>query len=135
MKKSEFILPLIIGLFFNNLSAIKGQEGARPYLDFHVGAFISLQPDSTFELYASIFLYDSLEVTKVRFVETDSNSLINDFQFNVGSISTVQSQEGWRDGSVIHLPNLIYNPFRKKHYLVELLNSTGILLLQMEKEF
>jgi hypothetical protein len=47
----------------------------------------------------------------------------------------VETAGAWEDSGVVIIDLPHYNPFIRKHYLLEFLGSGGQLLLQIEKEF
>lgn len=114
---------------------MSSQTSQLPALNFTVGSFVSAAPDSTFKLEANIHTGDSIQVTSIRLVASDSSYTLSDQQYTISSLPTTETNGAWKEESTIHIDVPDYDPFRKKHYLLELLGSTGQLLLQLEKEF
>lgn len=76
-----------------------------------------------------------MEVTSIRVVVTDSTYTLFDQQYALSSLPAEASAGAWKEDHTIHVDVPDYNPFRRRHYLLELLGLNGQLLLQIEKEF
>lgn len=134
LKQLHIIKQGLIILAFFNITNSLAQEYQNRSFEFHLEGFVKLIPDSTFKLVIDIPSFDTI-AHNIRFVVSDSLSILSDHQYSVDSLQSDNSGDCWKENDFIHIRVPDYDPFKRNHYLLEVLDINNQLLYQTEKEF
>ena len=125
----------VVFLFFALKSTSNAQSEHTPRLGINIGNFVSASPDSIFLAKADVFIGDSIQVSAVHLMVKDSSNTNFDNQYTFSTISESSSENPYKNNYHIYIDVPNYNPYKLKHYILELLSANGQLLLQIENDF
>ncbi len=129
---------ILLSVFYLLISCFTGnaQNTHQSTLTFNIGQPVSFSPpDTVYKATALVFVGDSISVSSIHFTMLDTTALVFEKQYTLSTLPSADAGDAWIENNTIHLYIPDYDPLKRKHYVVELLNASGQLQLQIAQDF